>query len=217
MNRFLIGIIFVFNILILSIPSYAAISLESFSKNNDIHCTKMISSFKELLLQSGNPGGLVIIPNSCDENLIAPEPTFSTVSLDENLKLLTQNNSNYTWKKNSNVINLLPVSIMPDILNVKIQEFKADNINNLTLTLDSILKMPEVTKKKTETKIKEGIYFGGLTSPPSKKEPIRMTFQNKTLHEILNEIVSKRNRGIWLYREYNYNNEKYFTLEFIAQ
>ncbi|HKX83754.1 MAG TPA: hypothetical protein VJL58_06030, partial [Pyrinomonadaceae bacterium] len=80
-----------------------------------------------------------------------------------------------------------------------------------------ILMMPDVANKLGELKLQMGLQFGGIQAPASKNPRTEMYFVDKTVRQILNEIVKKRGRGVWVYREYKYNGNRYFALNFLVQ
>lgn len=159
----------------------------------------------------------MVTKNSCPENVVFPEYEPKEFSLDERLNLITQLNPNYTWKYEQGVINLIPSKSVPELLNVKVKNFKVSNLYNLNLIIDKILQLPEVVESHKRLNLKQGIQFGGLQSPPSRRPQIEMIFKDKTLQEILNEVVRERGRGIWVYSESNYNGVDTFTLDFLVR
>ncbi len=79
---------------------------------------------------------------------------------------------------------------------------------------DTLLQLPEIKEKLKELNLREGLQFSGLQSPPNNRPPTEIIFKDKTLQEILNAIVRKRRRGIWVYNESYYNGENTFSLDF---
>lgn len=133
------------------------------------------------------------------------------------MELITQMNPNYKLEDEQGVTNLVPTKSIPELLNVKIHNLKIAFDTNLDPALNEILRLPEVVEKLQELHLRRGMQFGGLQSPPSKRPPTEMEFKDRTLRQILNEIVRKRGRGVWVYNESNYNGENSFSLEFLVQ
>jgi type II secretory pathway component GspD/PulD (secretin) len=65
--------------------------------------------------------------------------------------------------------------------------------------------------------LKQGMQHGRLTSPPSKKKPYELVFKDQTIRQILNEVVRKRGRGVWVYSETEWNGVNTFSLDFLVQ
>lgn len=185
------------------------------SANNN--CEALRTFFIDTLLLANKPGGLTITKKTCREN--APFPDFKSqdISFVERLDLLTVTNPNYSWKDEEGVITLAPKNSGPELLSVKIRELKITFDTNLAPVISQILGSPEVKEKTRELGMRTGLQFGGLQSPPSKKVPIEMQFTDRTLRQILNEIVRKRGRGVWVYRESSDNGVKAFSLDFLVQ
>lgn len=59
--------------------------------------------------------------------------------------------------------------------------------------------------------------YGGLYAPPSNRPPTEMVFRDKTVIEILNEVMRAQGRGFWLYRETDYGGFNNFTLNFVSR
>lgn len=222
MNKFYKFIeIIIVSILILVMSSF---SQTSGKKNNPVlltrqgyNCQAMQEFFLDALISANEAGGLMLIKNSCLENIAFPKYKPDELSFKEKLKLITQLNPNYSWKNEDGVVNLAPTQSVPELLRVKIRSIKLTFDNNLNLVLDTLLKLPEVKEKLKELNLREGIQFGGLQSPPDNRPPTEMLFKDKTLQEILNEIVKKRGRGVWVYNESHYNGEYTFMLDFLVR
>ncbi len=192
-------------------------SVTAKTNNENNYCMPMLDFFRDTLLRAGKSGGMAWTKQSCAENLAFPELSATNFTLKDNLDLITQKNKNYRWENNNDVLNLLPSKSVPKLLNVRIKDLKVTFKNNLSIVADSILHSPEVIKEKENLHLREGIYHGGLSSPPDKRPATEMTFHNKTVKEILNEVLRKHGRGVWLYRESYYNGTNTFTLDFVVQ
>lgn len=180
------------------------------------NCIEMLAFLQDSLLKASKPGGMAMTKKSCPDNITFPELKPNELLLSERLDLIIQKNPNYRWIKDREVINLLPAKYVPELLKVRIAYLKVSFNTNLEATLAVIYKAPEFISKVEELKLKRGIAFGGLQPPPSNRPPTEMVFHNKTLQEILNEIVKKHGRGVWLYREYNYPGAGDFNITFVS-
>jgi hypothetical protein len=211
----------IIGILILVVSSFSQVSEKKTDSNlsttQGYNCKAMQKLFLDALVSANKPGGLITTRNSCPENVVFPEYEPEELYLDERLNLITQMNPNYKWKDEQGVINLAPTKFTPKLFNVKIRNVKVMFDTNLNLALSEILGLPEVVEKLKELNLRRGLQFGGLQSPPSNRLPTEMIFKNKTLQQILNEIVKKRGRGIWVYSESHFNGTDTFSLEFLVQ
>lgn len=157
----------------------------------------------------------MLTKDSCFENIVFPVNKPDNLSFDKKLKLINQLNPNYSVKNEDGIVNLVPTQSVPELFKVKIRNVKLVFDNNLNLVIGTLLQKPEVTEKLKELNLGECMQFGGLQSPPNHLPPTEMVFNDKTLQQILNEIVKKkRGRGVWAYREFHYNGEDIFTLDF---
>ena len=211
-----------FSIAVFVMPSFSQALKQSYSpilsKTHTVNdnCTTMIVFLQDSLSRIKKPGGMVIITNSCSENVTFSESEFKELTLNEKLDLIVKKNPNYVWTSNNEVINLFPSKSLPKLLGVKIRNLKISFDTNLQMIVGHILKSPEILEKMRELNLKGGLYYGGLQSPPSNRPPTEMEFHDKTLQEILNEIVKKHDWGVWLYREYSFNGVDYFKVDFIT-
>lgn len=215
-----ISVAIILAVLIWITSGFAQISVR---KDNSVvlaakgNCKKITEFFLDAFILANNPGGLIAIQNSCPENVVFPDYKPEELSFRKRLELITQMNPNYKLEDEQGVTNLVPTKSIPELLNVKIHNLKIAFDTNLDPALNEILRLPEVVEKLQELHLRRGMQFGGLQSPPSKRPPIQMEFKDKTLRQILNEIVRKRGRGVWVYNESNYNGENNFSLEFLVQ
>jgi hypothetical protein len=179
------------------------------------NCNRLQEVYLRRLIASNKPGGLVIVNEFCETQADILESS-SEESLDESLDRITQDSKHYEWKDEQGVVNLFPKSFSVDLLQVNITEFKVTNIDNLPLLMDKLLQLPEITMAQARLGLKPGMNFGGLSSPPRNRPPVELVFVNTTLRDILNEIVRKRGRGVWLYKEYMFDGANVFVLDFVV-
>lgn len=211
----IVFILIAFSQALTQIPAQNSNTLTQPNKDNIDNCQTTLEFFRNSIWR--NAGGFVWAKSSCPEKNIFPDLKPGQFTLDERLGLVTRMNPNYTWTNEDGVINLVPSKSMPELLKVKIHSLKVTFDTNLMVITDQILKSPEIVEKQKELNLRGGMDFGGLSSPPSKRPPVEMIFEDRTLLEILNAIVRKHGWGVWLYREYTYRETDYFTLTFVAR
>lgn len=181
-------------------------------------CDRLRERFQEVLLASDSPGGMVILPTSnCDGlddfDLRAKEGR----ALSEHLELLVEAVPTYRWQKIDGVVNLEPKDTKVDLLDARVAYFAYNPKSDLDSIVDSILHTSEVRKAMANSNLSDGLYFGGLQSPPSKELGAEVVLHNKSIREILNYVAQGRKRGIWLYSEQIANNARTFTLKFVVK
>lgn len=183
--------------------------------NGDAYCYKTINFFRAVMATSGQGSGLALTQNDCPENQLFADSRISNIPLAKKLDLIVEKLPAYKWRNINGVVNLYPSKALPGILATKIKEFKVRfDTYNLSIFTDQLLKSPEVIKEQQKLNMRQGLYFGGLQAPPS-GQPVEMVFQDKTVQEILNEVVGKRKGVCWLYRESVFGEANTYTLEFI--
>jgi hypothetical protein len=224
MNKFYkFVVIAIANLLILTVSSFSQVTEQKdkvgLLKTQKIKnsCRMMQDFFLDSLVLANKPGGLIMTKDSCAEATTLSESKSNDLSLNEKLNLITQINPNYSWKDEEGVINLVPSEYKPELLNVQISSFKTTDGYNLNQLIGELLSLPEVIKALEKSNLRRGVQFGGLTSPPSKKPKYDLILRDKTLQQLLNEIVVKRGRGVWVYSESNYNGVDTFTLDFLVR
>ncbi len=221
MNKFYkFNVTAIIGILILVAPIYSQVSKKNteseITTGSSYNCQAMKEFLLDTFVKASKSGGLIITKNSCPENLVFSESEREELSLDEKLDLIVQRNPTYRWSDEQGIINLTPDKCFPKLLNVEISNFKIADVNNLNAVMDKILQLPEVKGKLKELNLRQGMQFGGIMSPPSNRPPTEMEFKDKTLQQILNEIVRKRGRGVWVYSESEFNGENTFSLGFLV-
>jgi hypothetical protein len=186
-------------------------------QNSNDNCSNIREFFLDALSKGNKPGGLVFTKNSCVETLTFPDISNEEVTLVEKLNLITQMSPNFVWKDDDDVFTLAPTNSMSNLLDTQINSLKLEDGYNLNLIIGKILQLPEVVEKLKEMKLRQGLQHGGLTSPPSKKKSYELVFKDQTIRQILNEIVRKRGRGVWVYSETEWNGVNTFSLDFSVQ
>lgn len=185
------------------------------------NCERMREALVEALREFKAPGGMVIFHNSNCEGMSffgsSTGSTKKTDSLSERLDVLVDAVPSYRWRKRDGVINFEPRYIEVKLLETQVAYFVYNTNSNLDGILDSLRHTSEVRQAMDRSNLLDGLYFGGLQSPPSKKAGTQIVLHNKSVREILNDIVQRRGRGLWVYSERLIDHSQRFTLQFIIK
>lgn len=180
------------------------------------NCDRLRDYFRDTLSMYGKPGGIIMTNGACSRSKGSPEAEQG--ELYERLNAVMQVESGFVWSEDSGVMNLLPAGTESSLVDTKLSEFKITVGDELSMVLKELRRRPEFLERMKELNLKEPSLEigGGLQSPPSNRPKQEFTFIGKTIREILNEIVRKRGRGIWLYDEHNYNGNNTYRLVFLG-
>jgi hypothetical protein len=169
------------------------------------------------------PGGIVKI-KSCQEQ--QKKNMSSTGSSMRNvLDAFVMADPQYKWQIEDGVVNLVPATGDPPLLDVRIPEFKVENVETLDDAASRLLATPSVKKGITALGLEQGVQRlsgpGYYLPPDSRKEDsthkLTVTGKNLSLREALNTIVRVRGSGVWLYTENHCRGRKEFSVKFPSQ
>lgn len=181
-------------------------------------CDRIREAFAESLLAYNTPGGMVIFHDSnCEGVRYIGSSIKQTDSLSERLDSLVQAVPSYKWAMRDGVVNLQPRDSKARLLDIQIAHFSYNTNSNLDSILNSLKNTPEFLREIDRLNLNDGPYFGGLQSPPLKKAATEIVFQNKSVRQILNDIVGRRGRGLWVYSERVIDHHHRFTLQFVIK
>ena len=143
------------------------------------------------------------------------------MTIEEFLNKAVSMNTGYRWIIDDGVINIMPASNEPALLNFRIAEFNADNLTSLDDALNRLLMKPEVQKRVADLKLNTGLEIraGGSRPPGFHKDekPFSVQCVNKTLRETLNEIARSHGSAAWEYRETHWNKHHGFSIVFLVK
>lgn len=181
-------------------------------------CDILRDNFAEMLLAYNSPGGMILSQNAnCEGVKYFEFATKENYSLVERLDLLVEAVSSYKWLKRNGVINIEPRDADTKLLDTRVARFVYNANSNPTTILSSLKNTTEFRGEMAKLNLRDGPYFGGLQSPPSKKPGNEVVLLNKSVRQILNDIVQRRGRGLWIYREHLSGGLHRFTLEFVIK
>lgn len=181
-------------------------------------CHEMRSLFAEMLVAYNAVGGMIVSNRTnCTGVATFRERTRESNSLEERLNLLVQAVPSYRWSKRDGVVNLQPQGIEVMLLDTNLRRFVYNSNSTLDSVIHSLEDTPEVRSAMAGLKLRSGPYFGGLQSPPSKKAGIEVVILDGSVREILNDVVRRRERGLWIYSEWLDDQSHRFTLQFVIK
>jgi hypothetical protein len=178
-------------------------------------------SFSTIIITAGVSGGMAAVYDGCSyghrRNVSIKEGTTLSQALDQ---LALELNSK--WKIDEGVVNMLPNSFVPALLQTPIHSFQWNRSKPIKEAVGQLLGLPEITQRARKLGLKEEP--GGASSTgicisdcPKEPDPIIEVEKDTTLLAILNHIVGSHEKAIWGYFEFHCNNETRFTLAVLAE
>ena len=199
-------------------PGLSCPRVESGQEFRQNGCDRMRDTFADVLLAYNVPGGMIILHTADCESLgnsdMSPKETNT---LTERLDSLVHAVPSYKWRKQDGVINVEPRRVEVRLLDTQVPRFAYNTHSNLNSVLDSLKNTPEFAREMHRANLLDGPYFGGLQSPPSTKPGTDVVLHNKSVRQILNDIVQRRGRGLWVYSERVIDGYYRFTLQFVIR
>jgi len=191
-------------------------SLQSDKSVEDFASLTTEQAFVKALMAARVPGGIV---RKMDCKSEQPKPRLfpSTLALQRTIELIRETDPQYRLLTTDGVINLLTKGTEPELLRVRIKEYRADMVRVPNLAIERLLALPEVRKKSAALKSSEAFRLGGLSSPSDFATPLTVHFKNVSLRDALNLIARAYGNGIWKYTEFSCGGKKKFSLDLIAQ
>ena len=164
------------------------------------------------------PGGAVIL-HGCEE------PARKVVhyqgnALQDVLNNLVADDSEYRWDVRDGVVNLTPVTGLPNLLKLRIASFDSGDASALATAGAYLLALPEVRGQSREMGFSQGIVGNGLYAVPPPGTPatvqklLAVHLQNVTLFAAFNALVRANGHGEWIYHETHCQSENNFQVVF---
>jgi hypothetical protein len=163
------------------------------------------------------PVGMALPPNDAGRTRLDFNP--SSLFVRDVLDSIVRSDQRYEWNLEGGVINLLPKSDSPQLLDVRVAEFKKSaNVGNLFRALENT---PEVRQRAVE------LGFSVETPKPISDDPngfiigpvdssrFDINCRNCSVREVLNEIARQSGRS-WMYRENNNEGKKTYRFSYIS-
>lgn len=114
------------------------------------------------------------------------------------MNAVTSECSGYAWSGGS-VLNVFPTPKEDSVLDVTLSKFEAANIT-AEAALERIFESPEVKRYLKEKKLSRSTAHQGLSSADSNAAKLSLTAANRSVRDILNQIVATSSQKIWVYQ-----------------
>lgn len=180
------------------------------------------SAFMNALIHVQAPGGIVNVLN-CGPEVRHKFPGGS-LSLREALNTIVSADPANRWEVKDGVVNLIPVYKLPELLNLRIAEFNAENASTVLEALEQLLKLPEVQERIAQLHLEELRKEPGLVdlkrpgSIPDKPKPgLNIHCKKSTLRGVLNSIARAHGSAIWDYTEQYCDGRHGFSIGFMMR
>jgi hypothetical protein len=121
-------------------------------------------------------------------------------------------------------VNLIPAYKLPELLNLRIAEFKVENASTVLDALEQLLKLPEVQERIAQLHLEELRKEPGLVDlkrpgsiPDAPKPGLNIHCKKSTLRGVLNAIARAHGASIWAYTERYCEGKHGFSIGFMMR
>ena len=162
------------------------------------------------------PGGVVKI-TGCEITSVLHYYPAHTSTLRDTLDFIVQSQPDYSWSMNDGVVNLMPKSGEPALLQTRISSLKVKDAESIYQPFDKLMSLPEVQQSIAKLGLSQTPTF--LSIPISlrpDKPRYSVDCQNVTLKEALNAIVRAHGRNVWRYEEKRCNGKTEYSIDFVV-
>lgn len=184
---------------------------------NDPSSLTIPDAFLRFLVGTRVPGGRVRMLG-CESQEAQYDWERLNSPLREALDSIVSVDRLYTWHAEDRVINLIPRSGIPSLLETHITEFRVNKATSARLALSELLTLPEVKKRIAELRLSEGL---NVMVIPSTSAPNQYQFdvncKDVTLRDALNAIARAHGRAVWSYTERYCNGKNMFSIDFVVE
>jgi len=199
-----------------SIAGFPKIGLQSNKSVEGFESLTTEEAMLKALTAARMPGGIVRKVD-CKSEDTRRRLFPSALTLQQTIELIKQLDPRYRLLTAGGVINLLPNGTEPELLKVRIKEYRVEKVRVPNLAIESLLALPEVKKKSAALANSEALRLGGLSSPSEFATPLTLHVKNVSLRDTLNQIARAYGNGIWRYTEFSCGGKNEFSLDLIAQ
>ena len=177
---------------------------------NDAKLVTTAEAFHASLGQARVPGGVIRTIN-CQGDTFKQTWKPHGLPLGQLLNEITGADSRYRWELNGEVINLLPTSGEPLLLQTHIREFTVRNTTSSLDALNQLIKRDEVKEAMVNLHLKGGLTLINYLSSPRE---FSVHFDGGTLRQALNKIATSQGTDIWDYTETHCGEKNEVTISF---
>lgn len=168
------------------------------------------------------PGGIVV-RSDCNEDS-KYSFNLSGVKLKDSLNIIVSTNPQYKRSADRGVVNLVPDTGVPPLLESRIAELNVQNAATLNEALYKLLSMPDVQQHIAVLRLTPGLTRLGLSDLQRPSSSSERSSKNRTIkrtkitvREALNAIATEFGQGVWEYRERNCGGQTQFQVQFLVQ
>lgn len=186
----------------------------------DLENTTLINATTRTLRRADLPGGIAIV-ESCSRDInysFAP----SGLTLRDVLDSIVSRDSRYRWQIEEGVVNIIPVTREPELLNTRLARFSVERVT-VNEAVSRLFAIPEVRSRMIELNLNQRsrqVGFGNLDRPgetPVSTTPLYTVNQaNVTVREALNAIARAHGSAVWAYTEHRCGTNA-FSIDFLVQ
>ena len=184
---------------------------------NDPGSLTMPDAFLRSLVATRVPGGRVRMLG-CESQEAQQEIARLNSTLREVLDSIVSANRLFTWRAENGVINLIPTTGLPPLLETRVNEFRMDKVASTQSALSALLALPEVKNRIAELRLSEGL---NLMVVPTASVPDQHRFdvhcKDVTLRDALNAIARAQGRAVWSYTERQCNGKNVYSIDFLVE
>lgn len=178
--------------------------------------------FSSVIAKAEVSGGVVAVRDSCAQDAEKTVSIAEGTPLSEALDQIALADGSSRWEVRDGVVNLLPLSDLPSLLQVQIKSFSWDKSASVQEVVAQLRVRPEILERAGSLGLREMPHEGGVGTicirdcGKSEKTPDIQVEQNVTLMTILNTIARAHKQAVWIYSEYHCNGGTRFRLEATA-
>jgi hypothetical protein len=183
-----------------------------------------LENFMRLLNTVRLSGGIVTLHDDCSQGPKTPLSITARTKLESALTDAITFGSQSRWQIQEGVVNGLPLSGPPALLNIRIVNFEWNRSASPKTVLAELHDLPEFSEAIRDLALKEGPFEGGPGvmcirggCPQQHTTPTLQVEKDITLLDLLNRIVGGHRGTIWNYSEYSCSGEKQFRLGIVAE
>lgn len=154
-------------------------------------------AFRIALGRSGVPGGTARILD-CPEDDSKQSLSLMNEPLHQVLDRIVEAEQRYRWQFVDQVIDVLPATGEPALLQTYVKEFQASDVTSAREALNQLLNSSDVKRAMDDLHLKAGIAV--FVSSDSLK-PFSVNCKGVSLRQVLNAIARAQGRAVWDYVE----------------
>jgi hypothetical protein len=189
-------------------------------KEVDLNNVSLVNAVTRTLHAAHVPGGIAIGAVCGDQPIYLLNPSGPTLA--NALDSIVSASPQYRWFVRRGVVNVLPTSGNPPLLDLRITRFKTITPLTVEEMVGQLLTMAVVREAIVQLDLVAGggeIGISELRRPgfdiDQKSNRITLDCRNATVVEVLNAIAQAHGSAVWEYREQNCGGRNQFSIRFL--